>query len=453
MKRVVFFLLFFFLLAFACNTDSVNEAYKEYYKYQQDYVSAILDDNKKEKIEALKGLISCGEFLKFNVEDYKKKLKSLTASHSSAIHKKTVSKSTYSRYVKIYSFSPLKVRIPKNVKYFTINKKVYKKVFDIKEGIVTKPIFGKKLNGDIYFKIAQFNKSTARIVLYSTKPFSIKYSLKNHLLIISYYALNGRKKKTNVLKKTYAKKTAKTPIHKKTPQNIKKPPMVVKRSEKIIVIDPGHGGRDSGGVGVGNRYEKVAVLKIAKYLEYYLKKLGYKVYLTRNSDYFIPLKKRTHFANIKKADLFISIHCNIAPKHNRKIRGIETYFLSPTRNERAIRVARLENKEVKGLNYLDQRVILNFLNRDRMIDSNKLAIDIQKGMLYNLRKHYKYVVDNGVRPAPFWVLVGTQMPAILIETGYLTNPMEASRLFSANYEKRLAKGIAIGIENYFRKNK
>jgi N-acetylmuramoyl-L-alanine amidase len=180
--------------------------------------------------------------------------------------------------------------------------------------------------------------------------------------------------------------------------------------------------------------------------------MGYRVYLTRNSDRFIPLKKRTHYANLKKADLFISIHCNIAPKHNQKIHGIETYFLSPSRNERAIRVARLENKEIKGLNYLDQRVILNFLNRDRMIDSNKLAIDIQKGMLSSLRSKFNYVKDNGVRPAPFWVLVGTQMPAILIETGYLTNPVESARLFKPSYQKRLARGIAEGIQNYFRKN-
>jgi len=101
---------------------------------------------------------------------------------------------------------------------------------------------------------------------------------------------------------------------------------------------------------------------------------------------------------------------------------------------------------------LDQRVILNFLNRDRMIDSNKLAIDIQQGMLSSLKTKYNYVRDNGVRPAPFWVLVGTQMPAILIETGYLTNPIESSRLFTSKYQRLLAKGIAEGIENYFRKN-
>jgi len=81
-----------------------------------------------------------------------------------------------------------------------------------------------------------------------------------------------------------------------------------------------------------------------------------------------------------------------------------------------------------------------------------LAIDIQRGMLSSLRSKYNHIKDNGVRPAPFWVLVGTQMPAILIETGYLTNPLEESRLFTPAYQKYLAKGIVKGIENYFRKN-
>ncbi len=198
--------------------------------------------------------------------------------------------------------------------------------------------------------------------------------------------------------------------------------------------------------------EKVAVLQIAKYVKYYLEKYGYKVYLTRSGDYFITLKNRTHFANVKKADLFISIHCNIAPTHVYGPHGIETYFLSPTRSKRAIRVAKIENKEIKGLNYLDQRVILKFLNKDRIIESNKLGIDVQAGMLSSLRSKFSNVKDGGVRPAPFWVLVGTQMPAILIETGFLTNPLESKRLFNPTYQKLLAKGIAIGVVNYFRKN-
>jgi N-acetylmuramoyl-L-alanine amidase len=442
MKKLIFFLCSFLLLyASTCNKSSINTAYKDYYKFQQQYVSAILDNDTQKQIQSLKNLIECGKYLNLDVKDYQKKLNKLktvlkpkvvipspkTAQTPVTKYKK------HSKYIKIYSYNPLKIRIPDtNIKYFTINKKTYKKIIDIPNAITAKFIT-KKLNKDITLKIAQYNKKTVRIVLYSPKNFSLKYKIKNNILTVYLKPLKSRK-------------------NLKITASLAQKPKVFKNSAKVIVIDPGHGGKDVGGVGIKNRYEKIAVLQIAKYLKNYLKQKGFTVYLTRNSDYFIPLKKRTHFANLKKADLFISIHCNIAPHHIKRIHGIETYFLSPTRNERAIQVARVENKEIKGLNYLDQRVILNFLNRDRMIDSNKLAIDIQKGMLSSLRKKYSNVKDNGVRPAPFWVLVGTQMPAILIETGYLTNPIESARLFNPSYQKMLAKGIAEGVVNYFKKN-
>jgi len=447
MKKIIFLLFFSFLFA-TCNKSSINTAYHDYYKYQQEYISAILNNDKQSETKALENLIECGEFLHFNVNDYKTKLQKLKNNNRKKLkplinipEKNNVKKQAktptskikkISKYIKIYSYSPLKIRIPDtHIKYFTINtKKTYKKVFDLPNAVVSKRIV-KKLNNGITLKIAQFNKKTVRVVLYSPKKFTLKYTVKNNILTIH----------TSTSHKQHYKST------------LAQKPKAYKTKRKIIVIDPGHGGKDAGGIGIKNRYEKIAVLQISKYLKKYLTQKGYRVYLTRNTDYFIPLKKRTHFANLKKADLFISIHCNIAPKHNKKIHGIETYFLSPTRNERAISVARLENKEIKGLNYLDQRVILNFLNRDRMIDSNKLAIDIQQGMLGSLKKKYNYVKDNGVRPAPFWVLVGTQMPAILIEAGYLTNPVEASRLFNPKYQQTLAKGIAEGIENYFKKNR
>jgi N-acetylmuramoyl-L-alanine amidase len=115
-------------------------------------------------------------------------------------------------------------------------------------------------------------------------------------------------------------------------------------------------------------------------------------------------------------------------------------------------VAKLENSAIGNLRSTTQNIVLNFLNKNRIIDSTKLAIDIQKSLIYNLKKHYSHIKDGGVRPAPFWVLVGTNMPAILIEMGYLSNKIEAKKLNSKTYQKRLAKYIADGIENYFRKN-
>jgi len=438
MKKAVF--LLFFSILFACNTSSVNSAYKDYYKYQQKYISAILDNNRQKEIYALENLIECGKYLKIDTKEYEEKLakfKKPKKNYKTKIHFSQKNDNTpktktrhVSKYIKIISYNPLKIRVPsEKVKVFTISRKnVYKKVIDIPNAYVSRFI-KKTVDKNLKLKIAQFNKNTVRVVLYSPKKFTIRYTLKNNILQVAW-----GKNKHKISSVLYTPKTS-------------------YKRRKIIVIDPGHGGKDAGGVGIKHRYEKIAVLQISKYLKNYLQQKGYRVYLTRNSDYFIPLKKRTHFANLKKADLFISIHCNIAPRHLSKIHGIETYFLSPTRNKKAINVARLENKEIKQLNYLDQNVILNFLNKDRIIDSNKLAIDIQKGMLSSLRSKYSGIKDNGVRPAPFWVLVGTQMPAILIEAGYLTNPLESSRLFNSKYQKQIAKGIARGIENYFRKNR
>ena len=342
-----------------------------------------------------------------------------------------------SDYIKIISLNPLKIRTSHNYKIYKNikTKRHYTTIINIYHTITPKPFIQKQLNNDITLKIAQYNKNTVRIVYYSKNPLKLKIRrIKNDILI-----------KPNIKQKTIKNKN----IQSSYPLI----PLISSKKTKIIVIDPGHGGKDSGGIGMEKRKEKTAVLEIAKKVKYYLQKEGYKVFLTRDGDYFISLQNRTHFANYKKASLFISIHCNIAPKHVTSPHGIETYFLSPTRSKKAIRVAKIENKEIKGLNYLDQSVILNFLNKNRIIASNKFGIDIQGQILHSLRKYYKNIKDGGVRPAPFWVLVGTQMPAILIETGFLTNTMEEKRLFNVLYQARLAKGIANGVRAYFLKNR
>jgi len=419
-----FFIIFLFSFLFACNTTNYNTAYQDYYENQQIYIKALLDNDKQKQIKALKELIKCGKYMHFNVKDYEKKLNKLTPVKKAIKHK--------SRYINILSYSPLKI---KNINHYSIfdikNRNSYKKVINLKYAITPKPYIKKILDKNLILRIAQYRKNIVRIVFSSKKPIKIDIKKEKNLLIIT--PLNLKKYKNTLL------------INK---QNYHK----LFQKRKIIVIDPGHGGKDSGGIGIGNRKEKIAVLEIAKKVKKYLQKKGYIVYLTRSRDIFRPLKWRTHFANEKHADLFISIHCNIAPKHIFSPHGVETYFLSPTRSERAIRVAKIENKEIQGLNYLDQRVILNFLNKDRIIASNKFAIDIQSSILKSLRSSFNNVKDGGVRPAPFWVLVGTQMPAILIETGYLTNPTEAKRLFNPVYQNKLAQGIANGVENYFKKN-
>ena len=219
-----------------------------------------------------------------------------------------------------------------------------------------------------------------------------------------------------------------------------------------IVVDAGHGGKDSGALGGSRKYmEKVIALKIAKRVRYHLRKLGFNVLMTRSRDKYITLGGRTRYANKHKADAFISIHANAAVKSKAKrARGIETYFLQTSRNARSERVAARENSVVKKeKNKLTKDVMLKLITGPKIELSNKMAIDVQKRMLTDIQKRYKHVKDNGVRPAPFWVLVGAQMPSILVEVGYITNPVEKKRLFNSRYQDTIARGIAEGISTYF----
>lgn len=223
---------------------------------------------------------------------------------------------------------------------------------------------------------------------------------------------------------------------------------------KTIVLDAGHGGNDVGAVGPNRRYEKVINLNVTKYLYSILKQRGYKVYLTRTNDRFIKVMDRTVLANKKNADLFISVHTNSVPKEKaNEISGIETFFLSPARSERAKRVAALENKsDIREMSDSSKSVFLESLNRPRITASHKFAIDVQAGLLQSTRSKYKDTKDSGVREGPFWVLVGAQMPSILVELGYVSHPEESRRLYSKDYQQLLANGIANGINAYFSKN-
>ncbi|PDW26424.1 N-acetylmuramoyl-L-alanine amidase [Helicobacter pylori] len=226
------------------------------------------------------------------------------------------------------------------------------------------------------------------------------------------------------------------------------------KKHKKIVLDAGHGGKDCGAISANLVCEKDIVLEVVKFLYKELKKRGYSVLLTRDKDIYIDLVARTELANKKSADLFISVHANSIPKHSTSnAHGIETYFLSTARSERARKVAEQENKDdVNLMDYFSKSLLLNSLNTQRLIVSNKLAIDVQYGMLQSVRKNYPDVVDGGVREGPFWVLAGALMPSILIEIGYNSHAIESKRIQSKPYQKILAKGIADGIDSFFSKN-
>ena len=220
---------------------------------------------------------------------------------------------------------------------------------------------------------------------------------------------------------------------------------------KVVVLDAGHGGDDPGAIN-GSLKEKNIVLSIAQKAGKELQGRGYKVYYTRSKDKFINLRDRTKYANDKAADLFISIHANAAPSKTKAatMRGIETFFLSPARSERSKNAAALENKsDIEEMNYFSKQTFLNFLNREKIIASNKLAIDVQREVLARAKSVSSKASDGGVREAPFWVLVGALMPAVLLEVGYITHPSEGELINNSKYQDALVKGLADGIDVYF----
>lgn len=438
------------------------------------YISSVVSDNKLGIAKTLKGIIKCQKLLGLNSKTYENELAGLIKDRPKPKTfpkpKQTLKPKPISAPKKkptiISKNSVLKIRSIKQknntiiikfnepmskskMLFFEINqKRHYKDIYDFKADLNFK---APKLSLSTVnsAKLAQNRAGKVRLVLTDkNKIYSNAYIRKGTLFIEVQKNPNVTKKsdkKPKILSKT---KTASKPIVVKPSLNS------IYASSKIIVIDPGHGGKDSGAVGYKKYQEKVAVLKISKMLQGLLKKKGYKVYLTRDKDIFIKLSKRTHFANNKRADLFISIHANASPSSQKlSLNGIETFFLSPAKTEKAKRIAEKENRSaVTNMNDMSKNTLLSFLNKTKIIQSNKLAIDIQKGMLAQVRKKYKDIRDGGVREAPFWVLVGAQMPAVLVEVGYITNPTEADRLFNPFYQKRLVSGIANGINNYFINN-
>lgn len=310
------------------------------------------------------------------------------------------------------------------------NKGFIDEVFDIKGKFkYAKPI-KLEMNGINKISVGQVKSNTLRLRLSNKKDLKLIYVVNKRQLVIKILNITATSTSKAV-----------------NPQyNIFK--------DKVIVIDPGHGKQDVGAIGPNKRYEKVVTLKVSKQLYYMLKKRGYKVYLTRHNDSFIKVRNRTLLANKKNADIFISIHANaIAKSRAYKVSGIETFFLSPARSERAKRVAAKENSvDIRKMSNSTKAAFLESLNRPRITASHKLAIDVQAGLLQSVKSSYKDVKDSGVREGPFWVLVGAQMPSILIELGYMSHPVESKRLYSTKYQKLLANGIANGIDSYFLKN-
>ncbi|MCI5219725.1 MAG: AMIN domain-containing protein, partial [Candidatus Electrothrix sp. LOE2] len=212
-----------------------------------------------------------------------------------------------------------------------------------------------------------------------------------------------------------------------------------------IVIDPGHGGKDPGAVGFGLK-EKDIVLNVAKKIKKILEeKNGYEVLLTRDDDISLSLEERTAIANTKEADLFLSIH---VAHPEETIRGVETFYLNLATHTEAMRVAALENATSTHNMSEMQDILSELMQNEKINESSQLAEFVQLNMIDGLKKQKFQVKDLGVKQAPFYVLIGAEMPAILAEISFITNPEDAKLLKSEKYLQTLAEQIVAGVLSY-----
>jgi len=215
-----------------------------------------------------------------------------------------------------------------------------------------------------------------------------------------------------------------------------------------IVIDPGHGGKDPGASGYLNGVlEKNVTLEIAQRLARKIQEqLGCEAILTRDGDTYLSLEERTAIANTKNADLFVSIHTNAHIK--MASHGAETYFLNLATDEDAILLAARENAtSAKSISDLED-ILSELMKNAKQEESRRLAGYVQEAMVNERNPQYGRVKDKGVKEAPFYVLLGAEMPCILVEVAFITNPGECRKLNTAAYQEEIANAIATGIQRY-----
>ena len=217
-----------------------------------------------------------------------------------------------------------------------------------------------------------------------------------------------------------------------------------------IVIDPGHGGHDTGTTGPTGLLEKDVVLDVGLRLRKLLEqKAGCEVVMTRSDDTFIPLEERTAIANEKAADLFISIHANASG--DRSARGIETYYLNFTSNSEALEVAARENATSQESVHELQDLIKKIAMTEKITESEEFARQLQKEVYHSTSQSSGSQRDRGVKKAPFIVLIGANMPSVLTEISFLSNPRDEKSLRHADYRQKIAEALYQGIQDYVSK--
>jgi N-acetylmuramoyl-L-alanine amidase len=330
----------------------------------------------------------------------------------------------------------------------------------------------KKIQNPKFPKAINISEGTSQtVVLTLDLTLLTKYALQtlqqpNRVVLDLYYSRNTRVVTSNNLTPPPAarKTTDSTPdpvIEKSQPLNpnvsdetASRPPSLPANLAKnfkdlVVVIDPGHGGKDPGATGKKGTQEKHITLKIGMYLKDLIqKRLGSTVLMTRETDIFLDLEERVVFANKKKADIFISIHLNSHPQ--RSVKGLEIYHFGKASDPRALEVAAREN----GMKLEDdappwQFIIADKLNDQKIEQSQTFAWTTNKTLVKTLKASYK-VKDHGVKTAPFYVLRFTTMPSILAEVAFVSNPEEENRLRSQAFQKKLAEGMYQAVQSYLK---
>jgi N-acetylmuramoyl-L-alanine amidase len=223
----------------------------------------------------------------------------------------------------------------------------------------------------------------------------------------------------------------------------------------VVVIDPGHGGEKDGAIGTAGTREKDLTLQIARRVASHVRRQGGVVLMTRNGDVGVPLAQRAAIANAEGADLFLSIHLNSmpGPPARASVRGIETYFLSADATDAsATAVAARENADrlsgepEPGARDAVSSILQDLADADALAESSRLAYAIHERVVARTG-----TADRGVKQAPFYVLAGARMPAVLLELGFLSNSTEERKLASATYQEQLAGAVADGIDAWLRR--
>ena len=325
-----------------------------------------------------------------------------------------------------------------------------------------------EVGGDVLkrLRVSQFDKTTSRLVLEVPRQIKTTLTQKDGKIIVDLVSPDKQPVITAKSKITAKPKPTAKPklIAKKklTPKpktaSILKPVRVaipskakrfVRREVPLIVIDPGHGGKDTGAKSKRGLLEKEVNLKISKRLKKILEsRYGYQVILTRTDDTFIPLEERGGMANEHEADLFVSVHANAAKRHSAH--GIETYYLGNANSDQAKETAERENGELVHSVKDDQvqQILASLISTTKINDSAILAGHVQERLHRGIKKKYSKVKDLGVKEGPFFVLHDTNMPSILVEVGFITNSREEKRLRKSAYLDRLAASIALGIHEF-----